>query len=45
MCIKLSFGAVGNYWGFHSRGWCQWNLLPQSHDLTCWRVILQRLWW
>lgn len=45
MCAELPPGAFRVSGGFHSRGWSQRVLLPQSPDLTCGCVILQRLWW
>lgn len=45
MCAELPPGAFRVSGGLHRRGRSQRVLLPQSPDLTCGRVILQRLRW
>lgn len=45
MCAELPPGAFRVSGGLHRRGGRQRLLLPQSPDLTCGRVVLQRLRW
>lgn len=45
MCAELPPGAFGVSGGLHRRGGRQRFLLPQSPDLACGRVVLQRLRW